>query len=91
MDLGRSGIWSFELRTADTGRIRDAAAELDEAGCGALWIPGGGGGPILADAERLLQATRTAKVAIGVASIWQHRAAEIGAGTPPSRSSTAVV
>jgi probable F420-dependent oxidoreductase len=80
MDLGRSGIWSFELRTADTGRIRDAAAELDEAGWGALWIPGGGGGPILADAERLLQATRTAKVAIGVASIWQHRAAEIGAG-----------
>jgi hypothetical protein len=40
MDLGRTGIWSFELRLGDAGKIRDAAAELDEMGWGALWIPG---------------------------------------------------
>ena len=80
MDLGRTGIWSFELRTGHAGKIRDAAAELDEIGWGALWIPGMGGGDILSDSERLLHATRNTKVAVGVLSIWRHGASEIAAG-----------
>ncbi|MDX2648407.1 TIGR03620 family F420-dependent LLM class oxidoreductase [Streptomyces sp. PA03-1a] len=80
MDMGRTGIWSIELRTADPGAIEDAAAELDTMGWGALWIPGLGGGDILGDSERLLRATRTARVAVGVLSIWRHRAAEMAAG-----------
>ncbi|MBE1490174.1 TIGR03620 family F420-dependent LLM class oxidoreductase [Plantactinospora soyae] len=80
MDLGSTGIWSIELRTADPDEIADAAAELDELGWGTLWIPGLGGGDILGDSERLLRATRTAKVAVGVASIWRHQAAEMAAG-----------
>jgi probable F420-dependent oxidoreductase len=87
MDLGRTGIWSIELRTADPGAIRDAAAELDAMGWGALWIPGLGGGDILGDAERLLRATRTAKVAVGVLSIWRHRAAEMASGHARLRQS----
>ena len=80
MDLGRLGIWSVELRLGDAGEIRDAAAELDELGWGTLWIPGLGGGDILADAERLLQVTRTSKVATGIISIWRHDAEEMAAG-----------
>jgi len=80
MDLGRTGIWSFELRMGDAGMIRDAAAELDEMGWGALWIPGMGGGDILIDSERVLHATRNTKVAVGVLSIWRHGASEIAAG-----------
>jgi probable F420-dependent oxidoreductase len=80
MNLGRTGIWSIELRMADPGQITDAAAELDDLGWGALWIPGLGGGEILDDSERLLQATRNTKVAVGVLSIWRHRAAEMAAG-----------
>lgn len=80
MDLGRVGLWSVELRTADSGEITEAAAELDEQGWGALWIPGLGGGDILGDSERLLLATRDTKVAIGVLSIWRHRATEMAAG-----------
>lgn len=80
MDIGRTGIWSIELRTADPGAIEDAAAELDEMGWGALWIPGLGGGDILGDSERLLGATRTVRIAVGVLSIWRHRAAEMAAG-----------
>ncbi|MBF9131958.1 LLM class F420-dependent oxidoreductase [Plantactinospora sp. S1510] len=80
MQLGSTGIWSIELRMADPYEIGDAAAELDELGWGTLWIPGLGGGDILGDSERLLRATRTAKVAVGVASIWRHQAAEIAAG-----------
>ena len=80
MDLGRLGIWSIELRTADAAAVADVAAELDEAGWGALWIPGLGGGPLLRDAETLLRTTRHTRVAIGVASIWRHSAVELGAG-----------
>ncbi|MGW1591820.1 TIGR03620 family F420-dependent LLM class oxidoreductase [Streptomyces sp. NPDC002386] len=80
MTLGRVGIWSTELRMADPGEIREAAAELDELGYGALWIPGLGGGDIIGDSERLLKATRATKVAVGVLSIWRHDAAEMAAG-----------
>jgi probable F420-dependent oxidoreductase len=80
MDLGRLGIWSVELRLGDPGEIRESAAELDELGWGTLWIPGLGGGDILADSERLLQATRTTKVATGIISIWRHDAEQMAAG-----------
>ncbi|KIF78102.1 hypothetical protein QR77_38460 [Streptomyces sp. 150FB] len=80
MQLGLTGLWSIELRTADPGVVTDAAAELDELGWGALWIPGLGGGDILGDSERLLRATRGTKVAIGVLSIWRHQAEEMAAG-----------
>lgn len=80
MRLGLTGIWSIELRTADPHEIADAAAELDELGWGTLWIPGLGGGDILGDSERLLRATRSAAVAVGVASIWRHQPAAMAAG-----------
>jgi probable F420-dependent oxidoreductase len=80
MQLGLTGIWSIELRMADPHGIADAAAELDELGFGALWIPGLGGGDVLGDSERLLRATRKAKVAVGVASIWRHQPADMAAG-----------
>ncbi|WP_327288696.1 TIGR03620 family F420-dependent LLM class oxidoreductase [Streptomyces sp. NBC_01198] len=80
MRLGLTGIWSIELRMADPHEIADAAAELDELGWGALWIPGLGGGDILGDSEHLLRATRSAGVAVGVAGIWRHPAADMAAG-----------
>ncbi|MFI6085774.1 TIGR03620 family F420-dependent LLM class oxidoreductase [Streptomyces sp. NPDC051217] len=80
MQLGLTGLWSIELRMADPAVITDTAAELDELGWGALWIPGLGGGDILGDSERLLRATSRTKVAIGVLSIWRHQAEEMAAG-----------
>jgi probable F420-dependent oxidoreductase len=71
-DLGRVGIWSGQLRRSDPGEISDAAAELDELGFGALWIPGGMGGDVFADSERLLTATKRAVVATGILNIWMH-------------------
>ncbi|MFD7818706.1 TIGR03620 family F420-dependent LLM class oxidoreductase [Streptomyces sp. NPDC059785] len=81
MYIGRTGIWSPELRTAqDPVETHEAAAELDRAGWGALWIPGLGGGDVLGDAERLLRATGNAAVATGVFSIWRYPAEEMAAG-----------
>jgi probable F420-dependent oxidoreductase len=83
--LGRVGIWSTELRFGDPGQAQEAAAELEELGYGALWFPGGVGGDVFGDFERLLRATRRVTIATGIINIWKHEPAEIGdwwAGLP---------
>jgi hypothetical protein len=37
--LDGTGIWAGPLRYGDPGQIADAAAELDQLGCRALWVP----------------------------------------------------
>ncbi|MFJ8750007.1 TIGR03620 family F420-dependent LLM class oxidoreductase [Streptomyces sp. NPDC102441] len=79
--FGRVGIWSSALRgsrTDDAGReaIADAAAELEELKYGTLWI---GGNPSVEDAAAVAAATRTATVATGILSIWDHTAEEVAA------------
>lgn len=77
--LGRVGIWSLELRFGDRGQAAHAAAELDELGYSALWIPGGVGGDVTGDIDRLLAATSCATIATGILNIWKHDPAEIAA------------
>lgn len=75
--LGRIGVWSTELRFGDHRQAALAAAELDELGYGALWIPGGIGGDITGDIDRLLAATTRATIATGILNIWKHDPDEI--------------
>jgi probable F420-dependent oxidoreductase len=77
--LGRIGIWSLELRYGDPNLAIDAAAELDELGYGAIWIPGGIGGDVTGDIDRLTNATQNAVIATGILNIWKHDAKDIGA------------
>jgi probable F420-dependent oxidoreductase len=73
MRLAGVGIWSPELRYhEDEGAIRDAAAELEELGYAALWIPGGRGGPVFDACGILLRATREVTVATGILNVWMH-------------------
>jgi probable F420-dependent oxidoreductase len=76
--IGKVGIWSLELRFGDHGEAVEAAAELDELGYGALWVPGGVGGPVLDDIGRLLAATKRATIATGILNIWKHEPHEVG-------------
>ena len=76
--LGPIGIWSGELRYAPAAARAEAAAELDALGYGAIWIPGGIGGEVLADVDGLLAATTRATVATGIINIWKHEPAELG-------------
>ena len=76
--LGRIGIWSIELRFGDRGEATDAAAELDELGYGALWIPGGAGGDLLNDVARLVNATKRTTIATGILNLWKHEPHDIG-------------
>jgi probable F420-dependent oxidoreductase len=77
--LGPIGIWSLELRFGDRGEAHEAAAELDQLGYGALWIPGGVGGDVLGDVAGLLAAAPRAAIATGILNIWKHEPADIGA------------
>lgn len=86
--MGRIGIWSLELRYGDHALAAEAAAELDELGFGALWVPGGHGGDITGDLDHLLSATSRATIATGILNIWRHDPEEIAGwwkGLPEDR------
>ena len=72
---GRFGVWSGAFRNSDTGLVRDMAAELDELGYGVLWFPGGVS-RTFSVAATLLDGTRQAMVATGIANIWVNEPAE---------------
>ncbi|RPA19845.1 LLM class F420-dependent oxidoreductase [Gordonia sp. OPL2] len=78
MNLNGVGIWSSPLRYGDQGEAAEAAAELDELGFTALWIPDVGG-PVLESVENLLGATRNAVVATGILNMWMHEPHDVAA------------
>jgi probable F420-dependent oxidoreductase len=78
MKLSGTGVWAGQLRYGDAGPIAEAAAELDELGYSALWIPDVGG-DVLAGMETLLGAAEHAVVATGILNVWMHDAAEVAA------------
>ena len=56
MKLNGTGIWSGQLRYGDAAVVAEAAAELDDLGYDAIWIPDVGG-DVLGALETLLTAT----------------------------------
>lgn len=79
IELGRVGIWSTELRFGDPAAGAEVAAELDELGYGALWIPGGIDDAVLGDIDRLLTHTRRIALATGIINIWKQPAEDVAA------------
>lgn len=79
IELGRIGVWSAGLRFAEPAAIREAAAELEDLGYGALWLPGYAHAGTLDAARTLLDATRAMPVATGIVNIWIEGAATIAA------------
>jgi probable F420-dependent oxidoreductase len=70
-----TGIWAAQLRYGDNGVIREMAAELEELGYSALWIPDVGG-DLFAAVEVLMTATQRTTIATGILNLWMHEAAE---------------
>ena len=79
MRLAGTGIWSGELRYGEAGEKREAAAELEELGYSALWIPDVGG-DVFGALRDLLDATASVVVATGILNLWMHAADEVGEG-----------
>ncbi|QUQ68886.1 TIGR03620 family F420-dependent LLM class oxidoreductase [Kutzneria sp. CA-103260] len=67
MDLGSIGVWTFAFDGQPAGEVREAAAELDELGYGAIWFAESTGREALTQASLLLHATNRLTVATGIA------------------------
>lgn len=74
-DLAGTGIWSAGLRYGDPAEAAEAAAELEDLGYSALWVPDVGG-DVFAVVERLMTATQTTTIATGILNLWMHSAEE---------------
>jgi probable F420-dependent oxidoreductase len=70
MDLGAVGIWTFALDLQPVARASEVAAELEELGYGAVWIPDAVGRDPLVHAALLLGGTNRIAVGTGIAQIY---------------------
>lgn len=76
MELTGLGVWSNQLHYGDTSEAVDAAAELEELGFTALWIPDVSGS-VLDAVARLLAATKRTVIATGILNLWMHSADDV--------------
>jgi probable F420-dependent oxidoreductase len=70
MDIGRIGIWAFQLDLVPSKQAQEHVAELDELGFGALWIPEAVGREAFTSSALLLAGGTRITIATGIASIW---------------------
>ena len=78
MDISGVGVWSSQLRYGNPDKVAEAAAELEELGFTALWVPDVGG-PVFDSVDRLLGATEQVVIATGILNLWMHTPAETAA------------
>lgn len=78
--LGPLGIWSYQLDVQPMSHAQKAAAELDDLGFGALWVPEAIAREPFANAALLLSATARTTVATGIASLHARTAMTMNAG-----------
>jgi probable F420-dependent oxidoreductase len=76
MELTGVGAWSSQLRYGDPSESAEAAAELDDLGFAALWIPDVGG-PVFDAVAHLLAATKRTVIATGILNLWMHSAGDV--------------
>ncbi|MCX8073338.1 MAG: LLM class F420-dependent oxidoreductase [Candidatus Binatia bacterium] len=74
MELGRIGIWTFAFDLQPGQKARELAAQVEELGYSAIWIPEAMGREAMTNAALLLSGTKSAVVATGIASIWARDA-----------------
>ena len=70
IDLGPVGIWTGMLDDMPSSRAAELAAEVEELGYGASWIPEAVGRDPFVMATMLLAGTSSIKVATGIANIY---------------------
>jgi probable F420-dependent oxidoreductase len=68
--LGRLGVWTYQLSYQPAARVREVVAELEDLGYGALWIGESVYREPLTHTGFLLASTRRMVVATGIANVW---------------------
>ena len=70
IELKPIGIWTAQLDYQPIAKAKEAAAELEQLGFGAIWFPESVGREALTHAALLLGATRRIVIATGIANIY---------------------
>ncbi|MGV0794575.1 LLM class F420-dependent oxidoreductase [Mycolicibacterium sp. XJ1819] len=78
MDLAGVGVWSSQLRYGDQAEAAEAAAELEDLGFTALWIPDVGG-KVFDSVGHLLSSTKQVVIATGILNLWMHEPPAVAA------------
>lgn len=79
LELGKVGVWSLTMEQIPTSRAKEVAAELEELGYGAVWLPEIAGRDVFVHLTHLLSATSRIVGATGIASIWARDAVAMAA------------
>ena len=74
IDLGPVGVWTGVLDQVPSARAAELAAEVEELGYGAIWIPEAVGRDPFVMATLLLAGTSSIPVATGIANIYARDA-----------------
>lgn len=69
-DLGRVGVWSWDVVDRPAGEVRDAARAIEAMGYRAIWYPESRGRETFAAAALVLSATEHLAVVTGISNIW---------------------
>ncbi|MFG2829550.1 LLM class F420-dependent oxidoreductase [Streptomyces sp. NPDC048434] len=77
--IGRVGVWHGGLGMVPAAVMRQAAAEIEELGYGALWFGEAQATEAVSQAGLLLAATERITVATGIANIWVRDASAMTA------------
>ena len=80
MELGPIGIWTAQLDYQPAAKAREATAELEQLGFGAIWFPESVGRESLTNAALLLGATSRIVIATGIANIYARDPVSAAAG-----------
>lgn len=74
IDIGTYGLWTTALDMQPATVARECAAEIEDLGFGALWIPETVFREVFLEAAMLLEATSSLKVATGIANRYARDA-----------------
>jgi probable F420-dependent oxidoreductase len=78
--LPRIGVWTGALDAVPMSQAAELAAEIEQLGFGALWIPEVAGRDVIFSLGMLLSATDRLVGATGIASIWARDAVTMTGG-----------
>ncbi len=80
LQLPRLGLWTASLDAVPLARACELAAEVEQLGYGALWLPEVAGRDVLVSLGALLRSTDRLVGATGIASIWARDAVTMTGG-----------
>jgi probable F420-dependent oxidoreductase len=80
VQLSKYGLWTIALDQQPAPAAKEAAAEIESLGFGAIWIPEAVGREAMASSMLLLSGTSSIVVATGIANLYARDAMSMSAG-----------